>query len=148
MAGTGLPAGERRSRPRDEARRKAEFTTLVDDGEVRGFPLPEGMDWHPQTQQWWETWRRSPVAQKMLATDWDAHLDTALLHHAMWEKGKLDLAAEIRLRVAKFGATYEDRLRLKLTVQPALPADAPPSEGGDSTANVRSIDSRRSRLTG
>jgi hypothetical protein len=37
------------------------------------------------------------------------------MHHAMWSKGQWTLAAEVRLRVAKFGATPEDRARLRIT---------------------------------
>ena len=32
----------------------------------------------------------------------------------MWSKGQWTLAAEVRLRVAKFGATPEDRARLRM----------------------------------
>jgi hypothetical protein len=39
------------------------------------------------------------------------------MHHAMWAKARWEFAAELRLRTAKFGATPEDRMRLRLTVQ-------------------------------
>jgi hypothetical protein len=76
--------------------------------------LPEGVDWHPRTRAWWEMWRRSAQADTFTESDWSFLLDTALMHHAMWSKGQWTLAAEVRLRVAKFGATPEDRARLRM----------------------------------
>lgn len=116
-------------------------------GAGHGFPLPadalpDGEAWHPRTVAWWETWRDSPQAQAMLATDWDALLDTALLHHLLWSRHQMPLAAEIRLRVAKFGATLEDRarLRMKVTVPAPDPAESP--------AAVSNLADRRARLSG
>ncbi len=42
-------------------------------------------------------------------------LDTAVLHAEFW-LGDRSVAAELRLRAAKFGATPEDRARLKISV--------------------------------
>lgn len=75
----------------------------------------EPAEWHPRTVDWWETWKRSPLANDFTADDWSFLLDTALMHHAMWSKGQWTLAAEVRLRVAKFGQTPEDRARLRIT---------------------------------
>ena len=51
----------------------------------------------------------------MSDVDWDFLLDTAHLHSAMWN-GDSKLAGEVRLRVSKFGATPEDRMRLRVQV--------------------------------
>ena len=59
-----------------------------------------------------------------MASDWDFLLDTALMHHAMWSKSQWTLAAEVRLRVAKFGATPEDRARLRMQFADADEKDA------------------------
>jgi phage terminase large subunit-like protein len=56
--------------------------------------------------------RRSPLAAEWVGTDWSYLLDTAALHSAMWSGGKWGLAAEIRMRVGKCGATPPDRARL------------------------------------
>jgi hypothetical protein len=64
---------------------------------------------------WWRTWRESPQAQTFTDTDWSFLLDTAVMHAEFW-LGNRALAAELRLRVAKFGATPEDRARLRLSV--------------------------------
>jgi len=77
--------------------------------------LPPNIDWHEMTRRWWDMWKDSPQAENFTASDWSFLMDTALMHHAMWSKGQWTLAAEVRLRVAKFGATPEDRARLRMT---------------------------------
>lgn len=86
--------------------------------------LPKTYDWHPQTVAWWKVWQDSPMAELMGPTDWSYLLDTALMHHAMWEKGAWTLAAEVRLRVAQFGATPADRMRLRIQWADADDKDA------------------------
>lgn len=76
--------------------------------------LPDDIDWHPRTVEWWGIWQRSAQADTFTESDWSFLLDTALMHHAMWSKGQWTLAAEVRLRVAKYGATPEDRARLRM----------------------------------
>lgn len=167
MGGRGPAPKETRSRDRDNATRDI----VKSDGKLGGFPLPddvlpyialneedEGFDprydertrevWHPQTVRWWNNWRESPQAVKMLtAPDWDYLLDTALLHHQMWESGgkNSERAAEIRLRVATFGATVADRLRLKLEIEepPAYDVGNAPKDD-----NIADLNERRARLTG
>jgi hypothetical protein len=73
------------------------------------------IEWHPRTVEWWETWKESELAKDFTASDWSFLIDTALMHHSLWSKGQWTLAAEVRLRVAKFGATPEDRARLRIT---------------------------------
>jgi len=139
MAGHGPAPKGRRSRARDEAPSRQ----IEADGVVRGPELPDEVDWHPRTVVWWETWRRSAQAQEFQATDWSFLLDTALMHHTMWAKGRWEFAAELRLRAAKFGATVEDRLRLRQSI--VVPGDAEPRPVGGSVADLVS---RRARLMG
>lgn len=150
MAGRG-PA------PKDPSKRRRRnvdpkpLTELADDGVVRGVDLPEGVlpdeeSWHPRTVMWWETWRRSPQAQTFTATDWDFLVDTALMHHVMWTKGRWEFASELRLRAAKFGATPEDRMRLRMEVLP--PPDAQGDRPAGDDGSVTDIRSRRARLSG
>lgn len=93
-----------------------ESVQLTGDDAVRGPELPSDADWPAATRRWWETWRSSAQAQTFTPTDWDYLLDTALLHAELWA-GNGQVAAELRLRVAKFGATPEDRMRLRLSVE-------------------------------
>ena len=162
MAGRGPAPKENRSRRRDTPTRDI----IKSDGKLGGFPLPDDVlpelpekdrdpdywegevqreQWHPQTVRWWQSWRESPQAAKMLTgPDWDYLLDTALLHHQMWMSGgkNSERAAEIRLRVAAFGATPADRLRLRLEVE--VPEEYP--VGNTPDGNVTSIRDRRNRL--
>lgn len=146
MAGRGPAPKDPAQRRRRNAEPKP--TSIVSgDGRTRGPALPKGVlpdgeAWHERTTAWWTTWRKSPQAQTFTATDWDFLLDTALMHHQMWAKGRWDFAAELRLRVAKFGATMEDRQRLKMAVD--SPAKTPAH--GSVPAGVTDISSRRKRL--
>ena len=79
--------------------------------------LPDGEDWHPMTIQWWDQIRRSPQARVAASeVDWGYLLDTALLHHIYWAKGRWEYAAELRIRLAKFGATPADRRALHVFI--------------------------------
>ena len=85
------------------------------DGKVRGPELPASFDWPSQTCDWWANWRVSAQSVRFKPTDWDFLLDTAMLHAELWS-GNGAVAPELRLRVAKFGATIEDRARLKMEI--------------------------------
>lgn len=92
--------------------------------------LPRGIKWHAQTRAWWKNWAKSELSRDFTADDWSFLLDTALMHHEMWAEGNFTLASEIRLRVAKFGQTPEDRQRLRLTLRdPAAVTTGVETEG-------------------
>lgn len=135
MGSRGPRPKRERSQERKTRARLEEFTTVAVDGQVRGPDLPEG-DWPEQTRRWWQTWRTSAQAQEFAATDWDYLLDTALLHRALWT-GDIKAAGELRIRVSKFGATDEDRDRLRLRIDQDAEQVARPS---------RMDDQRRRRL--
>ena len=78
--------------------------------------------WPAVTQEWWRMWRESPLSAEFTASDWSFLLDTAVLHAKFWS-GSTSAAAELRLRVAKFGATPEDRARLRIQFAQADEAD-------------------------
>lgn len=99
--------------------------------------LPRDVDWHPQTRAWWRMWKSAPQAESFTATDWSFLLDTALMHHAMWSKGQWTLAAEVRLRVAKFGATPEDRARLRMVFTEGEGPKEPEVTSAQSSARAR-----------
>jgi hypothetical protein len=154
MAGRGpAPASSHTRKSNDKQSIK-----LVSDGKLRGRALPSGVltnakgeaeEWHPATVKWWDNWRRSPQALRMMtAPDWDFLLDTALMHHQMWITRRFELAGEIRLRVQQFGATPEARARLRVEISAPGPTTEPtkaePKPEG--TATVTSIEDRRSRL--
>lgn len=82
----------------------------------------EPYEWAQITRDWWQMWADSALAVDFTSTDWSELRDTALLHSEFW-KGKFALAAELRLRTAKFGATPEDRARLRITFAQADEAE-------------------------
>lgn len=123
MAGRG-PAPKD---PKRRARRNPDpipNRTIAADGVVGPQPLsddllPDGDDWHPATQRWWNRWCESPLAETLLAVDWSELEATAVLHHEFMRKRTFTLASELRLRMAKFGSTPEDRARLRISVADA-----------------------------
>lgn len=141
MAGRGPAPKAARARKRDEP----EVAVLVDEGVLHGPELPEGVlpdgaAWHPQTQALWDALRRNPLLAEEPDLGWQFLIDTALMHHTMWEKGRWEFASEVRLRVAKYGATPEDRLRLKVKI--TTPGDKPPAEAStpaSATARRRNL---------
>lgn len=89
---------------------------VEEDGAKRRFR------WPARTKEWWKMWGDSPLSAEFTSTDWSELLDTALLHAQFWQ-GDTKVAAELRLRVAKFGATPEDRARLRIQFAAADEAD-------------------------
>ena len=163
MAGNGPPPNDERQRDRDRVVREL----VRSDGKIGGYELPEDVlppikidgklqftpdgeimreEWHPQTVRWWNNWREAPQATRMItAVDWDYLLDTALMHHVGWKSGGTNSErwAEVRLRVAAFGATYADRLRLKYEIE--IPTEE--FDVGIPGQNVSSMDdARRKRI--
>lgn len=150
MAGRGPAPKATRSRKRDQPNR---VELVVNDENLFGPPLPEGVlgedeTWHPQTVALWDSLRRFPLLADEPDLGWQFLLDTALMHHTMWTRGRWEFASEVRLRVAKYGATPEDRLRLKVKITSptveAPPAATSPAAGGG--GDVTDMTSRRKRL--
>jgi hypothetical protein len=105
--------------------------------------LPVGEDhWHPATVRWWSRWVESPLAARLPAVDWSELEATAVLHHEFMRKRTFSLAGELRLRMAAFGATPADRMRLKIKVVEGV--EPGPARGG---AGVTDMTSRRDRLS-
>lgn len=129
MAGPGAlpkPVSSRARRNKDHTttsttlvRQLAEQPPLPDGFMLEGETLP----WPARTVEWWEMWGGSAQATQFTAADWDFLMDTATLHARFW-LGHVSVAAELRLRVAKFGQTPEDRARLRITFVDADQAEA------------------------
>lgn len=119
MAGRGLA-------PKDPARRARVNvdpvpTTVLRHQAVTPPALPKGLG-TPEVRRWWSTWKASPQAEHFGSTDWLFLLETAYLVKAFYA-GDVKVAAELRLRSAKFGATPEDRARLRMQFAQADEAD-------------------------
>ncbi|MFC9231346.1 hypothetical protein ACFTZI_20690 [Streptomyces decoyicus] len=64
-------------------------------------------------KRFWLTWSRAPQTQSWSETDWtELEITTRLVDE--FYRGELKFASEIRMRVAKWGATTEDRARLRM----------------------------------
>lgn len=120
MAGRGPAPLAQRQRDRDTRRRASAVVQLVADGELRGpdFPVAIVPEPHPATVEWWDTWRRAPQAQLFLPTDWETLKRAARLQDAVMTSPKVSAAAlsELRLVEERLGATYADRLRVRIRV--------------------------------
>ncbi|MEW1867033.1 hypothetical protein AB0420_02345 [Streptomyces caelestis] len=142
MAGMGPPPKARKVRrnadpvaqtvlrwERAEAPELPTFEIEVD-GELREFT------WPARTREWWQMWIDSPQSDHFGASDWQYLLDTALIHARLW-RGDLSAAAELRLRVAAFGATPADRARLRMVFAEADGADGGTGRSGGPSARER-----------
>jgi hypothetical protein len=106
------------------------------DVKVDGEVIPQRFRWPEQTRDWWQMWADSPLSADFTSTDWSELLDAAVLHARYW-KGDVKVASELRLRVAKFGATPEDRARLRIQFAAADEADEKRSVAGSSSRSRR-----------
>ena len=128
MAGMGPPPKPTGSR----ARRNADPVgqTVLRSETVEAPALPDAYEDFPEVARWWQSWVDSPQAEVLSSTDWQFLLDTLPLvkayHYSRDKDGipnGLKWGAEIRLRVAQFGATPADRARLRMTFAQADEAD-------------------------
>ena len=70
---------------------------------------------YPQeTRTWWNHWVNSPLNSGFTHHDWDYLLVTAAVHARVVLGIDTKGAAELRLREAKYGATPEDRAKLRI----------------------------------
>lgn len=100
---------------------------LADDGALRGPELSEATgrdDWDTDVLRWYDTWRRSPQAQLFTSTDWARLALLAPLLEKYFEDPKPTTMSEIRINEERLGATYTDRLRARMLVQPGDAPDA------------------------
>jgi hypothetical protein len=136
MAGRG-PAPKAKDR---RARTNSEPTgaTVLPLARCRQPDLPAGtIPWPDRTIEWWSGWGSSPLAVSFTWADWEFLLDTALIHADVWGNYNLDRLPELRLRVAKFGVTPEDRARLRITFADADEKDAKRSARSGTNPTVK-----------
>ena len=105
--------------------------------EVDGSVVSRPFVWPELTRQWWSDLGAAPQAEHLGSTDWAFLLDTALLHAAVWGRGEMKYLPELRLRVAKIGATPEDRARLRMQFAQADEADSKRRPAGESARERR-----------
>lgn len=100
------------------AKARAQVLRLVpaEPSEQPDLPVKAPMEvpWCAHTKAWWAMWKDSPLSTDFTDNDWSELMDAAILHNRLWTFGDLRSAAELRLRVSKFGATPEDRAKLRI----------------------------------
>ncbi|WP_232543919.1 hypothetical protein [Streptomyces buecherae] len=64
-------------------------------------------------KRFWRTWAAAPQTRHWLETDW-AELELTTRIVDAFYQGDVRLAGEIRQRVGRWGATTEDRARLRM----------------------------------
>lgn len=122
MAGRGprpKPADRRARTNKDPVPTRIVEASALEPAELPMDLLPDGEEWHPATLRWWARWCESPLAQNLPAVDWSELEACAVLHHEFMRKRSFTLGSELRLRMAKWGATPEDRARLRITIADA-----------------------------
>lgn len=75
--------------------------------------MPGGSPWPAQTKRWWASWVKNPLTEDYRESDWLDLLDCLVIHGQFWS-GDTKVAGELRLRLARHGATREDRARLRI----------------------------------
>ncbi len=92
-------------------------------------------------EDWWETWRSSPVAEAFLDTDWSRLAMVAHLVASYYARPHYTKLSEIRQNESLLGATHVDRLRARIKVERG---EAPKEQ----PAGVTALNDYRSRLSG
>jgi hypothetical protein len=140
MAGVGPPpkAADRRARRNKDlvAGRQVSVLPMMPQ-ELPSDLLPDGEEWHTATLRWWKRWCESPLAENLPEVDWSELEACAVLHHEFMRKRSFTLGSELRLRMAKWGATPEDRARLRITIADADAKDSSQKPTGSSSRERR-----------
>ncbi|MFD5689621.1 phage terminase small subunit [Streptomyces rubiginosohelvolus] len=106
-------------KPKENAirRNKHEYAQTLSSSTTEGRALPPGLGIKTAgARRFWRTWATSPQASNWAETDW-AELEITVKLVDAFYGGDVKLAGEIRQRVAKWGATTEDRSRLRISLE-------------------------------
>ncbi|MFE3579409.1 phage terminase small subunit [Streptomyces vinaceus] len=74
-------------------------------------------------KRFWKTWASAPQTEGWMDTDW-AELEIVTKLVDAFYLGDMKLAGEIRQRVGKWGATTEDRARLRMSFDKQVEEEA------------------------
>ena len=127
-------------RPKDNAVRRNThpFSQSLSNEAQSGRELPKALGITTAgARRFWRTWASSPQTARWAETDWSELEITTKLVDGFYT-GDLKLAGEIRQRVAKWGATVEDRSRLRMAIEDD--DQAPGQEAGSGPAADPSAD--------
>jgi hypothetical protein len=114
-----FPMGSRGPSPKANAQRrnKHDYETEISKESRPGRPLPKYLPVSTAAaKHFWKVWSESPQSATWIETDWLELESTTLLVDQLY-LGETKVAGEIRQRVAKWGATNEDRARLRMSFE-------------------------------
>ena len=119
------------------------ITDANEDGEL----VLKRVKYPPETRNWWELWANSPLNDGFTAHDWAYLLEVSVIHAQFWlDIDRMKCAAELRQRMANFGATPADRARLRIITVTADNAEETAEEARRLNAQVGVVGDGR-RLT-
>ena len=110
---------------------KSEYATTDLTAEPCPQPKLQGTKHRPETRRWWRTWTTCAQSKLFTASDWETLLQVVPLVDEYWRAPDVHKLSELRLQMAKFGATPEDRLRLRWVIKPPEPKSSTTSARKD-----------------
>ena len=132
--------------PKEPQPELPEFFKITDANE-EGVLVRKRVKYPPETIRWWSHWETSPLIDGFTVHDWDYLLELSVIHACFWlDIDRMKCAAELRQRLAKFGATPEDRARLRIVTVTADTAEETAREAALLNAKVGVVGEGR-RLT-
>jgi hypothetical protein len=135
-------------KPKDNAQRRNrhEHAQTLSSSTSEGRALPPGLGIKTAgARRFWRTWATSPQAAKWAETDWAELEITTRLVDGFYQ-GDMKLAGEIRQRVAKWGATTEDRARLRMSIEDQDQGDAGTAADSPEPTTTTDLDEELYRL--
>lgn len=153
MAGNGPAPSENRRRRNKDTYADVKTTVPAKSATLRGPTLNDAagatqMELFDRlgvtelVQDWWDTWRRSPLAEAFLDTDWSRLKMMVPLVATYYARPTYSALGEIRQNESLLGATHVDRLKARIKVErPGDKPKAPP-------AGVTALDAYRRDLAG
>ncbi|MEU6704734.1 hypothetical protein [Streptomyces wuyuanensis] len=122
--------------PNAQRRNIHQHAQQLDAGPQPGRELPKALGISTGgAKRFWKTWASAPQTANWAETDWaELELTTKLVDGLFL--GDLKLAGEIRQRVAKWGATVEDRARLRMTIDKDPESKEEPETAPDQSPEV------------
>ncbi|UOW93070.1 terminase small subunit [Mycobacterium phage NoShow] len=112
-----------------------------------GAPVRRKVKYPPETRRWWDSWVNSPLNDGFTEHDWNYLLEVAIIHACFFlDIDRMKCAAELRQRMANFGATPADRAKLRIITVTADTAEETAEEAKRLNAQVGVVGEGR-RLT-
>ncbi|WKK23043.1 hypothetical protein QZH56_30540 [Streptomyces olivoreticuli] len=143
MAARRGPAPKPNSARRNTTHALGAHSLTEEPGEGRALPKSLGIQ-TAGARRFWKTWATAPQTQHWAETDWaELEITTALVD--AFYLGDVKLAGEIRQRVGKWGATTEDRARLRMSFDQQAREEREKTE--ETPRGVTSIDRYRQAFT-